>query len=144
MLQWTIGDATITSIPESETPTSPRFLFDGLDKMGVLARAESAPWLKPHFVSDEGYLLQKIHCLVIDIGEHRSKGLDEVPMDRVATIVTLCAEEECPPLPESIERLHWPLPDPAAETADVGARRRAFAAVRDTLRERIASALGND
>jgi glyoxylase-like metal-dependent hydrolase (beta-lactamase superfamily II) len=71
VLQWTVGQATITSIPESETPTSPRFLYDGLDKAGVLRRAEAAPWLRPHFVSDQGYLLQKIHCLVIEVGEHR-------------------------------------------------------------------------
>ncbi|MEZ5410666.1 MAG: MBL fold metallo-hydrolase [Acidimicrobiales bacterium] len=70
-LKWRIGSVTITSITESETPTSPRFLFGGLDKAGVLARAEKAPWLRPHFVSQDGYLLQKIQCLVIDTGDHR-------------------------------------------------------------------------
>ncbi|MGF1596820.1 MAG: MBL fold metallo-hydrolase [Acidimicrobiales bacterium] len=70
-LSWTIGAATITSITESETPTSPRFLFGGLDKAGVLERAERAPWLRPHFISKDGYLLQKIQCLVIDVGEIR-------------------------------------------------------------------------
>lgn len=70
-LQWTVGSATITSFPESETPTSPRFLFRDLDKAGVLDRAEAAPWLRPHFVSKDGYLLQKIQCLVIDVGELR-------------------------------------------------------------------------
>ena len=34
-LKWRIGSVTITSITESETPTSPRFLFGGLDKAGV-------------------------------------------------------------------------------------------------------------
>lgn len=67
MLRWTIGDATITSIPESETPTSPRFLYEGISKAGVLERAAEAPWLRPHFVDDDGYLLQKIQCLVIDV-----------------------------------------------------------------------------
>lgn len=71
MLSWTVGNATITSIPESETPTSPRFLYPGLDKAGVLRRAEAAPWLRPHFVSDQGYLLQKVQCLVIDVGNAR-------------------------------------------------------------------------
>jgi glyoxylase-like metal-dependent hydrolase (beta-lactamase superfamily II) len=70
-LKWRIGSVTVTSITESETPTSPRFLFGGLDKAGVLARAEKAPWLRPHFVSQDGYLLQKIQCLVIDTGDHR-------------------------------------------------------------------------
>ncbi|MDH3678349.1 MAG: MBL fold metallo-hydrolase [Acidimicrobiia bacterium] len=61
----------ITSFPESETPTSPRFLFRDLAKAGVLERAEAAPWLRPHFVSKDGYLLQKIQCLVIEAGDHR-------------------------------------------------------------------------
>jgi glyoxylase-like metal-dependent hydrolase (beta-lactamase superfamily II) len=71
MLHWTVGNAVITSITESETPTSPRFLFSDLDKAGVLERAERAPWLRPHFVDERGYLLQKIQCLVIAVGEHR-------------------------------------------------------------------------
>ena len=70
-LTWTVGDATITSVAESETPTSPRFLFSSLSKTEVLQRAEAAPWLKPHFVSDEGFLKQKIHCSVIDVGDHK-------------------------------------------------------------------------
>ena len=70
-LTWTVGEATITSVAESETPTSPKFLFDGINKLDVLAAAEAAPWLAPHFVSEEGYLKQKIHCCVIDVGDHR-------------------------------------------------------------------------
>ncbi|MDH5291854.1 MAG: MBL fold metallo-hydrolase [Acidimicrobiia bacterium] len=70
-LKWRIGSVTITSISESETPTSPRFLFGGLDKAGVLTRAEKSPWLRPHFVSQDGYLLQKIQCLVVDTGEQQ-------------------------------------------------------------------------
>lgn len=69
MLTWTIGNAKITSIVESETPTSPRFMYEDLSKSDVLARCEAAPWLRPHFISDEGYLLQKIHCLVVEIGD---------------------------------------------------------------------------
>ena len=71
MLSWTIGQVKITSIVESETPTSPRFMFADVDKNGVIERAAKAPWLLPHFVDDQGYLLQKIQCLVIDTGERR-------------------------------------------------------------------------
>ncbi len=70
-LQWKIGSVTITSFAESETPTSPRFLFRDVTKEGVLERAEAAGWLRPHFVSPEGYLLQKIQCLVVEAGPHR-------------------------------------------------------------------------
>jgi glyoxylase-like metal-dependent hydrolase (beta-lactamase superfamily II) len=71
MLRWDIGGVAITSIAESATPTSPKFLYRGVDKAGVLERAAAAPWLRPHFVDDHGYLLQTIQCLVIDVGEAR-------------------------------------------------------------------------
>ena len=70
-LQWTVGKATITSFAESETPTSPRFMYRDLTKQDVLDRAKDATWLRPHFVSKDGYLLQKIQCLVIDVGDQR-------------------------------------------------------------------------
>lgn len=70
-LTWTIGEATITSVAESETPTSPKFMFEGVSRGDVLRRAESAPWLIPDFVSEEGYLLQKIHCCIIEVGDCR-------------------------------------------------------------------------
>lgn len=69
MLSWNVGQATITSVVESETPTSPRFLYKDMGKIDVLERAAKAEWLRPNFVSDEGYLLQKIQCLVVEIGE---------------------------------------------------------------------------
>ncbi len=71
MLSWRIGRVTITSVVESETPTSPRFLYRDMGKADVLARAAAATWLRPNFVSDEGYLLQKIQCLVVEAGDLR-------------------------------------------------------------------------
>lgn len=40
-----------------------------MSKVEVLERAGRAPWLRPNFVSDEGYLLQKIQCLVIEVDD---------------------------------------------------------------------------
>ncbi len=71
MLSWNIGNAKITSIVESETPTSPRFMFKDMTKAEVLARVEKAPWLQPHFISPDGYLLQKIQCLIVDVDDLR-------------------------------------------------------------------------
>lgn len=51
----------------------------------------------------------------IDMHEQRSKGLDEIDPASVAVVITLCAEEFCPIWPGVTRRLHWPLPDPAAE-----------------------------
>lgn len=74
----------------------------------------------------------------IDISGQRSKGLDQVPVQEADLIITLCAEEACPVAPGArARRLHWPLPDPAAVTADPTARREAFRAVRDELGRRI-------
>ena len=67
MAAWQVGGATITPVVEVETKTSPRFLFRGLDKAGVKAVAGRAPWLSGSFVDDDGYLLQRIQCLVVDI-----------------------------------------------------------------------------
>jgi glyoxylase-like metal-dependent hydrolase (beta-lactamase superfamily II) len=64
---WTVGRATITPVIETETPTSPRFLFKDLDKRGVLDIAQRHPWLAGTFVDDAGYLLQRVQCLVVDV-----------------------------------------------------------------------------
>ena len=63
----------------------------------------------------------------IDIAHHRSKGLDDVPLAQADVIVTLCADEVCPYVPGTVQRLHWPLPDPN-DLED-------FRSVRDELRE---------
>lgn len=72
----------------------------------------------------------------IDIGGQRSKGTDEVerPVD---TVVTLCAEEVCPVWVGEAERLHWPLPDPAAAGGGAEERLNAFRGVRDELVSRL-------
>lgn len=79
----------------------------------------------------------------IDISGHRSKGLEQVPVQEADLIITLCAGEVCPVVPgDRARRLHWPLQDPAAVTADPAARLEAFRAVRDELGKRINQLLG--
>lgn len=76
--------------------------------------------------------------LGIDISSQRSKGMDEIPLERADLIVTLCAEEVCPVvLGGHARRLHWPLPDPAATHGEDEARLAAFRATRDELARRI-------
>lgn len=65
----------------------------------------------------------------IDISHHRSKGVDDVPLNEADVIVTLCADEVCPYVPGPVRKLHWPLPDPN-DLED-------FRSVRDELRERL-------
>ena len=71
MSGWRVGAATITPVIEVETPTSPRFLFGAVDKARVLALADRAPWLRPHFVDERGDLLQRVQCLVVELGGRR-------------------------------------------------------------------------
>jgi thioredoxin type arsenate reductase len=74
----------------------------------------------------------------IDISEQRSKNVSEIPPSNVDTVITLCAEEECPVFLGNAEHLHWGLPDPAAAGGTEEARLNGFREVRDELRRRIA------
>jgi len=73
----------------------------------------------------------------IDASKQASKGLDAIDTVRVTHVVTLCAEEVCPVFHGRVERLHWPLPDPAAVGGDDDARLAAFRATRDALEARL-------
>jgi arsenate reductase len=73
----------------------------------------------------------------IYIANHRAKGVDDINLDAVQLVVTLCAEEECPVVLKPIPRLSWALPDPAAEAGGHEARLDAFRAARDEIRRRL-------
>ena len=88
MLQWKVGEATITSILESQAPTSPRFLFEGVSKADVLARAEAAGWLRPHFVTDEGFLLLRCRGMRSEAEGGEEGGNDEGVFHIGATVAT--------------------------------------------------------
>ena len=52
----------------------------------------------------------------IDITNHKSKSIDSLERDFVKNIdyvITLCAEEICPVLPENSKSFHWMNEDPA-------------------------------
>ncbi len=80
--------------------------------------------------------------LGIDISGHWSKGLDEVDLDSVEAVVTLCAEEVCPWFPRPVPRLHWPIEDPASVVVPQAARLAAFRRARDELLMRLRVLLG--
>ncbi len=77
----------------------------------------------------------------IDISHHHSKSVEEIPVDGVDTVITLCKEEECPLFLGKATRLHWGLPDPATEEGTEEERLDAFRAVRDELQARIVKLL---
>ncbi len=73
----------------------------------------------------------------IDLGHAFTKTVDDVPKDRVRTVITLCAEEVCPVFPGDVEKLHWPFEDPAAATGSDEDKLASFRHVRDRIRERL-------
>jgi thioredoxin type arsenate reductase len=79
----------------------------------------------------------------IDISQHHSKAVADIPPEEVDTVITLCAEEECPLFLGQATRLHWGLPDPAAVTGSEGERLEAFRKTRDEIKRRIAEFLGS-
>ena len=50
----------------------------------------------------------------IDLTTHSSKSVETIDPATVDTVITLCAEEVCPVFLGKVERLHWPLEDPAS------------------------------
>ena len=67
----------------------------------------------------------------------RSNGVDDVPMESIRWLITLCAEEVCPYVPGDVERLHWPYPDPAGRQLNHESTLHGFREVRDALHVRI-------
>lgn len=74
----------------------------------------------------------------------RSKSWDEfgyagaTEMDLVVTLCDVAANEACPTLPGTPERLHWGMPDPVATLGGEPAAKAAFDTVFDKLEQRIA------
>lgn len=74
----------------------------------------------------------------IDLATHSSKGLDVIPLAEIDTVITLCEEEFCSGLGPDVERIHWPIPDPAATSGTEQSKLHAFQRAGDELERRIA------
>lgn len=75
--------------------------------------------------------------LGIDIRDHTSKSVDDIPKERVKTVITLCAEQVCPVFPGEVERLHWPHDDPAGVVGSDDEVRDSFRRIRDQIKARL-------
>ncbi len=75
----------------------------------------------------------------IDISHQESKTAEDIDLNPVDLIVTLCAEEICPAVPGRVERLHWPIPDPATADAALSHAEmlERFRSARDAIKKRI-------
>jgi arsenate reductase len=77
--------------------------------------------------------------LNLDATGQRSKAVADIDPATVELVITLCAEEVCPAFLGQVERLHWPIPDPASDdpTLSVEDLRARFRAARDEIRRRL-------
>lgn len=75
----------------------------------------------------------------IDISGHRSKAFDWDLARQMDVVVTVCghANESCPVLPPEVERLHWPLEDPAAAAGSEDEILATFRRIRDQVESRV-------
>ena len=74
--------------------------------------------------------------LGLDIRSHHSKSVSDIDPKGVDTVITLCAEEECPVFLGKAHRLHWGLPDPGSGTTEEE-KLQSFRSVRDELKRRL-------
>jgi arsenate reductase len=91
------------------------------------------------------FAIQIMDEIGIDIRGQKSKLIDPVLLTQIDLIITVCdnAGEHCPMTPPGIRRLHWPLHDPAKATGSETEIAIQFRTVRDDLKKRIESLLGD-
>ena len=77
--------------------------------------------------------------LKIDLSGHSSKSVSTIDPKEIDLVITLCAEELCPPLLSNVRRLHWPLQDPDRKHDDLTDEERLehFRASRDEIKRRL-------
>ncbi len=64
MLQWKVGDITITRVLEMEMPV-PYHPQHSFIREATPEALRELPWLYPHFVTEEGALRLSIHALLV-------------------------------------------------------------------------------
>ncbi|MCP4046991.1 MAG: arsenate reductase (thioredoxin) [Gammaproteobacteria bacterium] len=75
----------------------------------------------------------------IDISAQESTIVDNTMLEWANIIVTVCghADEQCPVLPSTVRKLHWPLTDPAKATGTEEDIISEFRASRDEIKNRV-------
>ncbi len=80
----------------------------------------------------------------IDIGDRRSKSVDELVGQRFDYVVTLCdrVREVCPEFPSSPQLSHWSMPDPSATGSTDAETYGAFEVAAEEIERRVHFLLG--
>jgi len=79
----------------------------------------------------------------VDISNQESTVVTDEMLDWADLLVTVCghADEHCPTVTKPINRLHWPLTDPAKAEGNEDEVTAAFRTVRDEVKERVKNLL---
>jgi arsenate reductase len=107
-----------------------------------LARASAPPGWNVYSAGSNPSIVNPLAIEVlreieVDIADHKSKGMDQVPMDDADFVITLCAEEVCPVVPSGAEHLDWAMPDPAGAGDQIRFQLDAFRVTRDEIKRRL-------
>ena len=75
----------------------------------------------------------------IDISGQESTIVDNAMLARADIVVTVCghADEQCPVLPPGVQKIHWPLTDPAKASGNEEQVMGTFRATRDEVEQRV-------
>ena len=79
----------------------------------------------------------------LDISRQESTIVTDDMLRRANVVVTVCghADEMCPTLPTSAQKIHWPLKDPAKANGSEEEIMAAFRATRDEVERRVRALL---
>lgn len=85
------------------------------------------------------YAIEAMAEIGIDISGHRAKSVADIDTTGVELVFTLCADEVCPVFPGRVQRLHWPISDPASRDPSLTPEqmRARFRTARDQIKARI-------
>ena len=80
----------------------------------------------------------------VDISHQESTRVTPEMLAQADLVVTVCghADEHCPVLPPGVQKMHWPLEDPAKATGTEDEIMAKFRATRDEVKSRVASLIG--
>lgn len=80
----------------------------------------------------------------VDISGQQSTRLTTDMLAWADTVVTVCghADEHCPALPPGVQKIHWPIEDPARAAGTEEEVMAVFRAVRDEIRRRVEGLIG--
>lgn len=85
------------------------------------------------------HAIEAMNEVGITLDAHHSKAVDTIDPSTVDLVITLCAEEVCPVFLGKLERLHWPIPDPASNDPSLSSAEmlERFRTARETIRGKL-------